>query len=101
MREYLALLAGELESHKSCESNGIDQGIHNVLVYKTRPALFDLHPNRERVLTMGYVPKPSGLQLAREPGRAVLHQYDRHKDVNTWVLAHVQSLSPAAGMPRP
>jgi len=93
MKQYLDRMAGELSSRSSCERNGVDQGVHNVLVHDStflqgmKPYI--LHANSKGwVWTGGYVPKGSlafdgenaVLNAAGAP-YAVLHQYDRHQDL--------------------
>ena len=57
MKSYMGVMAKQLLSHASCESNGIDQGIHNVMVYSQvgKDINFVVEPNRKEVLTMGYI----------------------------------------------
>lgn len=67
----------------SLDVDGIDQGIHNVLIYTDRMPGFRLVENRVHVNTMGYLPTEA-VSLAddgtvvNEDGSvsAVLHQYD-------------------------
>jgi len=90
MKEYLKLMTSELDSHRFCESNGIDQGIHNVLVYNKRQDLFKIHKNGGIVLTMGYMAKNNKI-LDSMAKSSILHQYDRHFLANQWILEDIKS----------
>ena len=90
MKEYLKLMTSELDSHRFCESNGIDKGIHNVLVYNKRRDLFKIHKNGGIVLTMGYMAKNNKI-LDSMAKSSILHQYDRHFLANQWILEDIKS----------
>lgn len=95
MGHYVDQMAAELVKHGKCESNGIDQGVHNVLLYtrgESKELLWRKHSQAKGpVWTGGYATKgvytwdneakgdaanmvAKGTALAY----AVLHQYDRH-----------------------
>jgi len=93
MVKYVDRMADEIHTHSSCERNGVDQGVHNVLVHDAT-MLKDLrafiqHPNRKGLVwTGGYVPKGKLMlddqdMVLNEDGvrYSVLHQYDRHESL--------------------
>jgi hypothetical protein len=106
MDQYVDAMAAELAKHGACESNGIDQGVHNVLLYaaaRTRGGdaatlKWIKHSNAMGpVWTGGYATKgvytwddaargdAANMAVAASSASgevaviyAVLHQYDRH-----------------------
>jgi len=86
---YVGVMRQELQSHSYCQANGIDQGVHNVLVGRgLRGELPQItwvtHTNEHGpVMTAGYYSGPLELdaegRLPNQDGKpyAVLHQYDR------------------------
>jgi hypothetical protein len=78
---------------------GIDQGIHNVLLYRNRLRSATVVENGEHVFTMGTVPQRNVIvtpenKIADRRGRVcpVLHQYDRHPSVRD-MLSHLYGCS--------
>ena len=103
MSWYIKQMEHELQAHARCEENGIDQGVHNYLIYRPEAKdsghKFFFHTNRDGpVFTGGYFDKsqidswwcPESVvnsangeirQLCRSDHKTpyvVLHQYDRH-----------------------
>jgi len=101
MAQYFDVMAGELGARVHCEQNGIDQGVHNVLVnwklaswrpahgslsqHNQPPQFFHYTLEQGPVYTGGYAPKGEYIrgvhgefQNQDHVDYHVLHQYDRH-----------------------
>jgi hypothetical protein len=84
------------------ESNGIDQGVHNVLVRTKADSLgIRVFPNGGDVWTLGYVDKTKvkarGAQtrpLGHVSAPKVLHQVDRHRTLDALVAEYGRRTSP-------
>lgn len=85
MRKYLTL-----DTIKIPRSGGVDQGVHNYLIYNGLFQPCEVHHNEHaRVITMSYM-KPEHIRVngfgnivnadGSEP--AIVHQYDRHPFLN-------------------
>jgi hypothetical protein len=93
LRYLLVMQSGAFECAVSARKlEGIDQAIHNVMLYRDRLAGAVVIENSEHVFTMGIVPKsnivitPDGMITDGE-GRVcpVIHQYNRHPAVTKFV----------------
>jgi hypothetical protein len=89
MLDYLATMTRHLVDNRACERNGVDQGVHNVMVGTGEIATLVRHRNENGpVLHLQQDPR-RGLgpltdeqgDVANESGKrvAVAHQYDRSK----------------------
>mmetsp|Transcript_2248 Transcript_2248/g.2491 ORF Transcript_2248/g.2491 Transcript_2248/m.2491 type:complete len:448 (+) Transcript_2248:184-1527(+) len=116
MRRYFEAMAGEIGTNLHCEQNGIDQGVHNVLVnhgqaqwqpskgnhYSPLPT-FTSHTNEAGpVFTGGYAEKGNYNQDENGDFKnkvdvlySVLHQYDRHDYMTPLLEAKAKSAKAA------
>jgi hypothetical protein len=94
--DYLGKFILTFRQARSIMRVGADQGIHNFLARTQLASAVTLCPNREsEVLTMGLMPREEKLprnergQLIDRHGvpYAVLHQFDRHADLNDEILS--------------
>jgi hypothetical protein len=94
MQEYLDAFMLALSNARSVMRMGMDQGLHNYLLYSGFLNGVTMCPNREsEVLTMGLInpeeklPRDAAGRLVDSVGRPypVLHQFDRHPDLNTQI----------------
>ena len=86
--DYLDEFLRSLPKARSVMRMGLDQGIHNYLIYTGKLKNVTLYPNRtSEVLTMGLI-KPTEELPVNEQGEfvdangvpyAVIHQFDRHE----------------------
>jgi len=97
--EYLERFILTLRQARSLKWVGVDQGIHNYLAYTDLASRITLCRNREsEVLTMGIMPRDEPFprneqgQLVDPQGQpyAVLHQFDRHADLQREILARYE-----------
>lgn len=93
LRYLLVMQTGAFECAVTARMlEGIDQAIHNVMLYRDRLAGAVVIENSEHVFTMGIMPKnnivitPDGMITDRD-GRIcpVIHQYNRHPPVTKFV----------------
>jgi len=92
----------------ACERNGVDQGIHNVLVYKKMQHLPDIHKivfehqssgvvaHMQVAESTGNMKYTGGTEVRNSAGtRAiVMHQYDRNKELRRGIYAKWIDWSP-------
>ena len=88
--EYLDTFLLSLPEARSVMRMGLDQGIHNYLIYTGKLKDVTLYPNRtSEVLTMGLI-RPTEKLPCNEKGQfvdangvpyAVIHQFDRHEEL--------------------
>eukprot|EP00240_Pyramimonas_obovata_P002537 CAMPEP_0118928546 /NCGR_PEP_ID=MMETSP1169-20130426/5777_1 /TAXON_ID=36882 /ORGANISM="Pyramimonas obovata, Strain CCMP722" /LENGTH=724 /DNA_ID=CAMNT_0006870553 /DNA_START=461 /DNA_END=2638 /DNA_ORIENTATION=+ len=114
MAQYFEVMAGEIRENARCEQNGIDQGMHNVLVnsalagwtatnkraYSPLPTFVSHSNERGPVYTGGYAPKGNyswgadGAFLNHDGiSYRVLHQYYRHAKLTSALEEVVVRLS--------
>ena len=98
--EYLDTFLLSLPDARSIMRNGLDQGIHNYLIYTGKLKNVTLYPNRtSEVLTIGLVrdiaelPRNEAGEFLDVNGvpHAVVHQYDRHEELATRIRARYES----------
>jgi hypothetical protein len=78
----------------SCERNGVDQGVHNVLIHKNRiPHTTIWRQQDSLVLNMqaGMYSLRNGIEVLNKNGApaAVCHQYDRNQDLQKKLFKEV------------
>ena len=78
----------------SCERNGVDQGVHNVLIHKNRiPHTTVWRQQDSLVLNMqaGMYSLRNGIEILNRNGvrAAVCHQYDRNPDLQKQLFKEV------------
>ncbi len=102
MLGYLARMQEEVRRQRGgLRLKGIDQGIHNSLVWGGRPQGSQIHQNGEHVLTLGIASGESfridSDQVVLPDGRvpAVLHQWDRHPALKALVRRRFPATTPA------
>ena len=94
VEQYLMAMCGEIWKHLSKVAliAQYDQGIHNYLIYSGRINLV-LTDNRAGIIATLHYENPSNIQTDAAEGTiklyglapAMVHQYDRHKNVMTFV----------------
>jgi hypothetical protein len=95
MLEYLRAMSRELLRLKT-QTIGIDQGVHNYVVYSGQLSHVRLLRNGEGpVLTLALVPPPEVDALLNEGGLTanVLHQYNHHPDLASKLLGSLTTRS--------
>jgi hypothetical protein len=98
--EYLDAFLLSLPEARSVMRMGLDQGIHNYLIYTGKLKNVTMCPNRtSEVLTMGLI-KPGEDLPRNEQGQfvdsegtpyAVIHQFDRHEELATRIRTRYQA----------
>jgi hypothetical protein len=104
MRYLLVMQSGAFECAVPARLlEGIDQAIHNVMLYRDRLAGAVVVENGEHVFTMGIVPQKhvvitSDGRIADRDGRTcpIVHQYNRHPAVMNLVRKRYLDISDAA-----
>ena len=99
--KYLSAMVDGTMQARSLEHPDGDQGIHNYLLYQNPLPEFIVHDNRHGPLMTLGVMKPEEIRMnpdgwvINDDGRipAVLHQYDRHPEVEKTLHAHLQGSS--------
>ena len=84
---YLKTIAGLIREHESCERNGIDQGVHNVIVHTRLMAPHAVYPQTNEkgliatVQSMPTLRRNEWGYVVNEAGEtvSVVHQVDRSK----------------------
>jgi hypothetical protein len=88
MLAYTGMMIDEMRQQSgSMRIRGVDQGIHNFILWMRRPALAVIHQNGDHVLTLGVSTKASysvaGDVVSAEAGQIppIVHQWDRHPEL--------------------
>ncbi|SPQ94395.1 unnamed protein product (mitochondrion) [Plasmodiophora brassicae] len=102
--EYVHRMTAELERRSSCERNGVDQGVHNVLVWTGDMA--DVHlvrPDEGQVANIQSMGADQAVIVngrvvaGRHPDRvpfAIVHQYDRRQELKDLFWSGLPGTSP-------
>lgn len=109
MLGYVARMQEEVRRQRGgMRQKGIDQGIHNHLLWVARPPGTTVHANGDHVVTLGIMGRKEfrllGGRVLMPDGTApaVLHQWDRHQDLEVLAAAHEGAvLAPGGAAPAP
>ncbi|MES2713838.1 MAG: hypothetical protein V4653_19845 [Pseudomonadota bacterium] len=106
MLGYVARMQEEARRRRGgLRMKGIDQGIHNHLVWVERPRGSAVHANGDHVVTLGIMERKEfrllGERVLMPHGTApaVLHQWDRHKDLEALAARHAEAVMPSGPAP--
>lgn len=88
MLAYTGMMIDEMRQQSSgMRIRGVDQGIHNFILWMRRPALAVIHQNADHVLTLG-VGTEASYSIAEDVVTAaagqipsIVHQWDRHPEL--------------------
>ena len=105
VRQYLALMSGTIagtmggdstdgsdstvaalgSKFPACERNGVDQGVHNVLVYKKLIPHMSIHDHKNGLVAnlQAHLSTFKGITVSNKAGKqvAIVHQYDRNAEL--------------------